>query len=38
VIEALYGTRDTIEYETRITYETGATGLLKRHLLIRTVA
>lgn len=38
VIDALYVPGETIEYETRITYETGATGVLKRHLLIRTVA
>lgn len=38
VITALYRPGDAIEYETRITYETGATGVLKRHLQIRTVA
>lgn len=38
VIAALYRPGDAIEYETRITYETGATGVLNRHLQIRTVA
>lgn len=38
VIEALYQSGDSVEYETRITYENGSTGVLKRRLLIRTVA
>lgn len=38
VIEALYGDGDDVEFETRITYETGATGVLKRRLALRSVA
>ena len=35
IIEALYDGRDEIEYEAQITYETGESGVLKRHLAIR---
>lgn len=35
IIEALYDGRTEIEYEAQITYETGETGVLRRHLAIR---
>lgn len=35
IIEALYDGSTDIEYEAQITYETGDTGVLKRHLAIR---
>ncbi len=35
IIEALYDGRSEIEYEAQITYETGESGVLKRHLAIR---
>lgn len=38
IINAIYAGRDAIEFEATITYETGETGLLKRHLAIRDVA
>jgi long-chain acyl-CoA synthetase len=38
IIDALYDGRDSIEFEARITYETGASGVLKRELAIRDVA
>jgi long-chain acyl-CoA synthetase len=38
IIEAIYDGRDAIEFEARITYETGASGVLKRVLAIRDVA
>ncbi|KXX66408.1 AMP-dependent synthetase/ligase [Marichromatium gracile] len=37
IIESLYAGRDSIEYEARIGYETGASGTLKRHLAIARV-
>jgi len=38
VIGALYDGSDAVEYETKITYETGSVGVLKRRLAIRTTA
>ena len=38
VIAALYDDSDAVEYETKITYETGSVGVLKRRLAIRTTA
>lgn len=38
IIEAIYDGRDEIVSEARINYETGESGVLKRHLLIRDVA
>ena len=38
VIDALYDGRDSVEYETRITYETGSVGVLKRRLTVRALA
>jgi len=38
VIAALYDGSDAVEYETKITYETGSVGVLKRRLAIRTTA
>ncbi|WP_099867376.1 AMP-dependent synthetase/ligase [Pararhizobium haloflavum] len=38
IIDALYSRDDEIEFEARITYETGQTGVLKRRLAIRDVA
>ena len=37
IIDAIYDGRDVIEFEAQITYETGASGVLKRHLAIRDV-
>lgn len=37
IIDAIYDGRDAIEFEAQITYETGASGVLKRHLAIRDV-
>ena len=37
IIDAVYAGRDAIESEAQITYETGASGVLKRHLVIRDV-
>lgn len=37
VIEAIYGGRDTVDFEARITYEAGDTGIIKRRLAIREV-
>ena len=38
VIEALYDGRDGLEFETRITYESGEVGVLRRHLAVGTIA
>lgn len=38
IIEALYKGESEIEYEAQITYETGETGAIKRHLALRDVA
>src|SRR5690606_10815833 len=38
IIDAIYDGRDAIEVEARITYETGASGVLRRELAIRDVA
>uniref|UniRef100_UPI0033419E2C AMP-dependent synthetase/ligase n=1 Tax=Castellaniella defragrans TaxID=75697 RepID=UPI0033419E2C len=38
IIDAIYAGQDAIESEAQITYETGASGVLKRHLAIRDVA
>jgi len=38
IIEALYDGRSGVEYEAQITYETGESGVLKRHLDIRAVS
>lgn len=38
IIDAIYDGRDAIEFEARITYETGASGVLRRELAIRDVA
>ncbi|MEB2347096.1 MAG: AMP-binding protein [Comamonadaceae bacterium] len=37
IIEAIYAGRDDIESVAQITYETGESGVLKRHLKIRDV-
>ncbi|WP_090249959.1 AMP-dependent synthetase/ligase [Ectothiorhodospira marina] len=37
IIDALYDGRRAIEYEARISYETGASGMLKRHLTVHDV-
>jgi long-chain acyl-CoA synthetase len=37
VITALYDGSERVTYETRITYESGSTGVLKRELAVRTV-
>lgn len=38
IIDALYSGADSVEYEARITYETGESGVLKRHLTVADVA
>ncbi len=38
IIDAIYGGADSVEYEARITYETGESGVLKRHLAVADVA
>ncbi len=38
IIDALYSGADTVEYEARITYEPGESGVLKRHLTVADVA
>lgn len=38
IIDALYGGENSVEYEARITYETGESGVLKRHLTVADVA
>jgi long-chain acyl-CoA synthetase len=38
VIAALYDGSDGIDFETLITYETGATGILKRRLAVQVVS
>ncbi|MER1967459.1 AMP-binding protein [Castellaniella sp. GW247-6E4] len=38
IIDAVYEGRDAIDSEAQITYETGASGVLKRHLAIRDVS
>ncbi len=35
IIDAVYAGRDAVDSEAQITYETGASGVLKRHLVIR---
>jgi long-chain acyl-CoA synthetase len=37
VIEAIYGTRDSVEIEALITYESGDTGVIRRNLGIKEV-
>ncbi len=37
IIEAIYAGRDAIESQAQITYETGVSGVIKRHLAIRDV-
>ena len=36
IIEAIYDGQDAVDYEARITYETGQTGIIARRLAIRT--
>lgn len=36
IITAIYDGRDEVDYEARITYETGQTGVIARRLAIRT--
>lgn len=38
IIEAIYSGEDSVDYEARITYETGESGVLKRHLTVADVA
>lgn len=38
IIEAIYDGRESVEYEARITYETGESGVLKRDLAVADVA
>ncbi|MGB3423541.1 MAG: AMP-binding protein [Castellaniella sp.] len=38
IIDAIYAGRDAVDSEAQITYETGASGVLKRHLAIRDVS
>ncbi len=38
IIDALYSGQETVDFEARIVYETGDTGVLKRRLALRTVA
>jgi long-chain acyl-CoA synthetase len=37
VIDAIYGAGDAIEFEARVTYETGASGTLRRRLAVMEV-
>ncbi|MCC6611012.1 MAG: AMP-binding protein [Burkholderiales bacterium] len=37
IIDAIYAGRDAVESQAQITYETGESGVLKRHLAIRDV-
>ena len=37
IIDAIYDGRDSVEYEARITYETGESGVLRRHLAVADV-
>ena len=37
VIAALYDGSSGVDYEALITYETGAAGILKRHLTVQVV-